>query len=409
MALAALISACRTVAESEDLRALLPVAGHTLIEHQARLAVRGGADHVVVLVERLPADLVAAIDRLRHGGVNVEIARTLSEAIGRIPSEDRLLLIADGFVGSDRLVARVAEAQGQAILTVPDNAAHARFERIDATARWGGLLLLDGQRLRQVSEMLGDWDLESTLLRRAVQDGAARLPAEEGGAEGPPRLIEQTGDLDELDALLFAASSHERSGSDWPQRYLYPAAERIAVPPLLRRTVEPGWLTIGAAGATWCAALLALAGWRGPALFLLLLSGPLTAVAERLAATRLIDSRETGLLGRARAAGAVAALLALIWRMEPAAGWGVWPLALLLLLGMAALIGERRVLARLSDGTVPSWLASLDGLILMLLPFALAGYWLTGIAMLVIYAAVSLFAVQREVAVRLAVLPHHED
>jgi hypothetical protein len=409
MALTALISACQTVAEGEQLRATLPLAGHTLIEHQARLAVRGGAGHVLVLVERLPVALVAAIDRLRRDGLNVEIARSLAEAIGRVHPDDALLLIADGFVGSSRLVARMAEARDQALLTVPDDAAHARFERIDAQARWGGLLLLDGHRLRQVAAMLGEWDLESTLLRSAVQSGATRIAAEESGPEGPVRLVDRAGDLQGLEALLFAASRRAQMGGDWPAHYLYPAIERIGVPPLLVRGAEPGWLAVGAAAAAWIAVALTLVGWRGTALLLLLLSGPVAALGRRLAATRLIEPRHAGALRLARAAGGVAALLALVSRMQAGAGWGVWPLAALLLIAVAAVVTERRALARLPGGAGQPWLASLDGLILVLLPFALLGYWLTGIGALAAYAVVSLFAVQREVAARLAASPRDED
>jgi hypothetical protein len=409
MALTALISACRTVAESEQLRATLPLAGHTLIEHQARLAVRGGAERVVVLVERLPVALVAAIDRLRRGGLNVEIARRLIDVTGRVSADDALLLIADGFVGSGRLVARIAEARDQAMLTVPDDAAHARFERIDAHVRWGGLLLIDGQRLHRVAAILGEWDLESTLLRSAVQAGVTRIAADEGGLEGAARIVEGAGELAALEADLFAAARRERSGGDWPQRYVYPAIERIGVLPLLAHGAEPAWLAMAAAVAAWAAAVLALVGWCGTGLALLLLSGPTAAIGRTIAAARLIEPRNAGTFVVARTAGGVAALLAVVSHLETQAGWGVWPLAAVLLVAMVALAIERRSLARLPGGAGQPWLASLDGLVLLLLPFVLAGYWPAGLAALAGYATVSLFAAQREVLARLAASPSEEE
>jgi hypothetical protein len=404
MALTALISACRMVAGSEQLRATLPLAGHTLIEHQARLAARGGAERVVVLVERLPVALVAAIDRLRRGGLDVEIARSLTDVIGRVTADDALLLIADGFVGSGRLVARIAEARDQAMLTVPDDAAHARFERIDAYVRWGGLLLIDGHRLHRVAAILGEWDLESTLLRSAVQAGVTRIAADEGAA----CLVEGAGELAALEAALIAASRRERSGGDWPQRYVYPAIERIGVPPLLAHGAEPAWLAMAAAVMAWAAAVLALVGWCGTGLALLLLSGPAAAIGRRIAAARLIEPRSAGAFVMARTAGGVAALLALVSHLETQAGWGVWPIAAVLLVAMVALAIERRSLARLPGGAGQPWLASLDGLVLLLLPFALAGYWSAGLAALSGYAAISLFAAQREVLARLAASPSDE-
>ncbi|HWL47817.1 MAG TPA: hypothetical protein VNQ31_08895 [Sphingomonadaceae bacterium] len=410
MALTALIAACQTEAESDRLRATLPLLGQTLIEYQARLAIRAGASAVLVLAEHFPAALAAAIDRLRRDGLNVEVARTLAVAVGRVHPDDGLLVIADGFVGSGRFMARVIEARDQALLTVPDDADHARFERIDARARWGGLLLIDGRRLREVAAMLGDWDLESTLLRRAVQAGVPRIAADESGPDGPIGLADHPDDLEALEARLFAGSRGEGGERDWPARYLYPAIERVGVPPLLVRGVEADWLGIGAVAAAWIAAVaLALTEWRWLALPLLLLSGPLAALGRRLAATRLIEPRHAGLFGPLRVAGGVATLLVLVSHMQAGAGWGVWPLAGLLLIAMVAIRAERRVLGRLPGGTVQPWLASLDGLVLLLLPFAVAGYWLAGLVVLAAYAAVSLFAAQREVAARLAAAPREQD
>ena len=85
MALAALIFASQTIDDGSDmLRAALPLAGATLLEHQVRRAVRAGAHHIVVLVERLPAPLIAAIDRLRRDGNRVDIARSVADAADQI-------------------------------------------------------------------------------------------------------------------------------------------------------------------------------------------------------------------------------------------------------------------------------------------------------------------------------------
>jgi len=55
MALAALIFASQTVDDGSDtLRSSLQLAGATLLEHQVRRAVRAGAAHIIILVERMP-------------------------------------------------------------------------------------------------------------------------------------------------------------------------------------------------------------------------------------------------------------------------------------------------------------------------------------------------------------------
>ena len=120
MALAALISAYRQIEDSEALRATLPLVGGTLIEHQARQAARAGAAHVVILVERLPAPLVGAIDALRRDGIVVEIARSVADAADRVHPDERLLVIADGCVVAQAAADRLAAAAAPTLLTLSD-------------------------------------------------------------------------------------------------------------------------------------------------------------------------------------------------------------------------------------------------------------------------------------------------
>ena len=70
MALGALISAYHEDDEG-GLRALVPLAGRTLVEYQARCASAIGAAPIVVMVERIPAALNEAFERLRGEGIIV--------------------------------------------------------------------------------------------------------------------------------------------------------------------------------------------------------------------------------------------------------------------------------------------------------------------------------------------------
>ena len=96
------------------------------------------------------------------------------------------------------------------MLTVPDDADHAGFERIDAAVRWGGLLLIDGARLRRTAARLGEWDLESTLLRRAVQDGAARIGAFEEG-DAPVAIVEHAAGLAPIERAIAGGRAPARA------------------------------------------------------------------------------------------------------------------------------------------------------------------------------------------------------
>ena len=70
MALGALIAAYQED-DSGSLRALLPIAGRTLLEYQVRCAAAAGAAPIVVIVERIPIALNQAIEALQHDGLPV--------------------------------------------------------------------------------------------------------------------------------------------------------------------------------------------------------------------------------------------------------------------------------------------------------------------------------------------------
>lgn len=397
LALAALISAYRQSDDSDGLRATLPLVGGTLVEHQARQAARAGVTHIVILVERLPATLTAAIDALRTDGLAVDIARSVGDAADRIHPDERLLVMADGCVVGQGAIDRIAAADAPALLTLADEPGRDAFERIDGGSRWAGLALIDGERLRSTAAMLGDWDVESTLLRRAVQENARRISvfeAETGSASaGLPIIAETAQALTDLERQLLIGS--RRQGANWPARYIFAPLEEPVAGLLLRRVAEPQWVAALGAGLAAIAAPLAAMGWFWAALFALLLSGPVAAVAARLAAVRLASIRRERLFETVRTIGAVMALLLFVELLADQQGWGWWIIAALLITVMVAFALERRIAARLTGMTEPLWLASLDGMIWGFAPFALAGYWPAGVAVLTGYAILSFIFVQR--------------
>jgi hypothetical protein len=396
LALAALISAYRQSDDSDGLRATLPLVGGTLVEHQARQAARAGATHIVILVERLPAALTAAIDALRADGLAVDIARSVGDAADRIHPDERLLVMADGCVVGQSAIDRIAATDTPALLTLADEPGRDSFERIDGGSRWAGLALIDGARLRSTAAMLGDWDVESTLLRRAVQENARRISvfeAETGGASaGLPIIAKTVQALTDLERQLLIGS--RRLGANWPARYIFAPLEEPIAGLLLRGVAEPQWIAALGAGLAALAAPLAAIGWFWAALLALLLSGPVTAVAVRLAAVRLALIRRQRLFETVRTIGAVIALLLFVEPLAAQQGWGWWIIAGLQLALMAALSVERRIAARLTGMAEPLWLASLDGMIWGFVPFALFGYWQAGLAALTGYAILSFAFVQ---------------
>src|SRR5918993_1785707 len=178
--------------DSGELRALLPLAGRTLIEYQARCVAAAGAAPIVVLVERVPPALHEALERLRADGLPVIPVGDGNEAASRFEAGSLILLVGDGVAAPAELLSQLAEEPEPAVATVPDDEPHAAYERIDASSRWAGGALVDGRTLGATAAMLGDWDLQSTLLRRALQDGALRVRV---ATSGEPLLADSAEQL----------------------------------------------------------------------------------------------------------------------------------------------------------------------------------------------------------------------
>jgi hypothetical protein len=386
MAVGALIGAYQED-ESGGLRALLPLAGRTLVEYQVRCASAAGAAPIVVVVERVPQALQDAFERLRLDGVGVLPVSDVGEAVSRFEAGSMILVIGDGIAPPADLVTTLAEEPEAAIATVPDDENHAMFERIDAESRWAGVALVDSRLLGSTAAMLGDWDLQSTLLRRTIQDGAIRVPVSDIG--GDPLLAENAEDLQDFQRKLLVGSRGART--DWVSRYLLPPLEEVATEHLMQTRVRPQWLMWGALALTLGGALCFTRGWLGAGLVLLVASMPLDLIASRLASLRLrpLPVRMMSRLALWPAAGI--ALLALgWWEMRHVSGWG----ALLSAVTGAAFAEAARIeRAVMQDGEL--WLLSRRSAIALAVPFAIAGAWTSYLVVLLVYAAVSFFIVQR--------------
>lgn len=397
MALAALIFAAQTVDDGSDmLRASLPLAGATLLEHQVRRAVRAGAGHIVVLVERLPVALIGAVDRLRRGGTRVDIARSVSDAAGRIHPDETVLIVADGCIAGADIFNRLVASPAPALMTLPDLPGLEDFERIGAQLRWAGLGLIDGSRLQATAARLGEWDFELTLLRQALEDDGTVLPALGSSSEPAaerPIFARRASDLALLEQRIIDGSAGFREG--WPARYVFPLIERIGFARLARGPADPWWLGVGAILLTVLSIPLAATGWFGSALVLLVLSGPLASIARRLADVRMTRLRHEQRLSHARFAAASAALAALGIRLGDDGQWG-WALLAVLIVGvMFALASEWRTAHRLDNRTAMPFMATGDGVIWLFIPFAAAHAWGVGMLVAALYAVTSFVVAQR--------------
>ncbi|QIL02217.1 hypothetical protein G7078_05060 [Sphingomonas sinipercae] len=386
MGLGALIGAYQED-DSGGLRALLPLAGRTLLEYQVRCAAAAGAAPIVVLVDRIPPALNEALERLEGERLPVTAVTDANEAASRFGAGDLVLLLADGVAAPPELVAAAAAEEEPTVLTLPDDPDHAEFERLDAASRWSGIAVVDAQAIGATAAMLGDWDLQSTLLRRTLQSGARLLAIAPGAAE--PVLAFSADDIHALDRQLIVSS--RRGRRDWASRFVLPLVEDFATESLLATRIAPERLIAAAVLVTIGAAAAFLLGWRWVGLAMLVVSTPLDLIARRLAALRL---RPLSVRSHARRLLWPAAGLAML-----ALGWWIWrddgQWGALLAAAVAAAFAEAfRVERGRTELPGQLWLFSRRNAILGFVPFAAFGLWTLGLVALAIYAAVSFFIAQ---------------
>ena len=386
MAVGALVAAYQED-DSGALRALLPLAGRTLLEYQVRCAAAAGAAPIVILVEQIPIALNEVIARLQQDGLPVVTVSEAAEAASRFDAGSLVLIIADGIAPTPEMIAALADEQEPVIVTLPDDEAHQKFERIDALSRWSGVAIVESQTLGATAAMLGDWDLQSTLLRRSLQSGARTAPAAAG--LGEPLVAESAADLADLERHLIVASRESRR--DWASRYVLPVVEEFATEKLLETRVSPGALVQGALLLCIAAAVAFAEGWLVTGLALMVATTPLGLIARRLAVLRLKPMPARSIGWRLLWPASGIALLALgWWQSNHGGGWGAFLAAV-----VAAAFAEA---ARIERGRleIPGgiWLFSRRNAIIAGVPFAAFGAWNLYLIVLTTYAAASFFIAQ---------------
>ncbi|PZQ21413.1 MAG: hypothetical protein DI569_12090 [Sphingopyxis macrogoltabida] len=270
MALIALVGASESVPDG-GLRALVTVAGETLIERQAARLADVGVTQIAVAVGPVPAELLATCDRIRRRGMTVTPVREAADLMALVSDDDRILLVADGLRAGGTHYGAIARPGSPAILVTGDTVLTQGFERIDATRRWGGLACLSPAMVAELAAMPGEWDMMLTLLRLAVQSGARRLYCE-------PALFEQ-GEIaivtDRPTAALIEQSSLQQveyGGMGLGRSAVMMPLVRLAGPLLVKSPSTARilpyitallWVIVGLLGATGLAAAAALVAILG--------------------------------------------------------------------------------------------------------------------------------------------------
>lgn len=255
------------------LRALLPIAGMSVVEHQAEQARAMGCDTLLLLIDALPAALTEAIDRIRARGLPVQLVRNASDVMAACEGARELWLIADGLVAAPRLWRAAGLGEAPLLLTVEDGPVTATLERIDAQTRWAGLARLTPAEWADLGNAPADWDAQLYLLRGAIQSGVAQYACEPSMFVG--------GDATLADSLEDAADAQQK---------LLTTSSRVETGLVGRFVVAP---------------MLALAA---PALLARQSSGNVALLTSHLGGIAAIAGALTGHIGVAAVAGLVAAI-----------------------------------------------------------------------------------------------------
>lgn len=363
------------------LAATLPFAGMTVIEYQARLLIAAGVSQIVVVVSRLPPELLGAVARIGRRGVTVDTVRSAGEAAARLHPLSRLLVLADGLITTESVLVPLAREQGDALLVVPEGEADAGYELIGGGDAWAGIARLDSKRLAEVAAMPRDYDVQSSLLHVAAQAGALRLVLPEGGPRAGHGIETRRETLETRSRAVVGATLAARPG--WFNRWLVRPLARLAMPWLMRRHV-PTAVLAGGTAAIGLAGLVAL--WGGQ-LTLGLLLGVFGVAVGALAAS-FAWLRDEDVLARAMAAAVlgVPALAALLLGHALDAETGeLTARVLALALVAAGALGYRAIRAERPDwwGDAPAYLVTLAIGTILGMPFL-------GLVCAALYATVTL-------------------
>lgn len=265
MRLVALLSARES---GHDLRELgmalgrIRFGGQAPIEYQARQALAAGAEALILSFDVPTGELAQVADRLaRESDVPVILASDGPSIARQLGSDDRVLMIAERIILPQDALGRLIEAGPPAMLVTPTTPVTEQFERIDGQHVWAGAALLPARMVLDTLDMLGEWDLVLTLLRRLVQGEAHRVElSPDLAAAGQLVLLTDQGQADRaLDALSARRALAGRALDTISA--LSGLIERPLVTELVRRQVDSAHLRL-ASGVLALGAIAAVTvGW----------------------------------------------------------------------------------------------------------------------------------------------------
>jgi hypothetical protein len=390
--LAGLLFATADASDRHDtLAATLPIGGVTLVEFQARLLIAAGASQIVVVVSRLTPELLGAINRLARRGVAVDAVRGPTEAIAKLHPLARVVWLADGLVTTSAVVEGMRERDRDTLLVAAEGG---ELERIGPGVVWAGVATIDPQRIAEVAKLPSEYDFASSLLRTVAQRGAEQVALPQAAVRDGHGIQRDSRALALKGRAALVAALGARS--NWVDRFLIAPLARIALPPLVARRVPAIMLAAAGVAASVGGLAALMLGWAKSGLAAVIVALALFALTDVLAWLR--DERRliAAVKWLVPASVALAAVL-LGYGVGLDAGTATAPL--LALTGVVAgALGERAA----SAAKRQLWWATPSAYALILLPAAMAGQPLIGLAGAAIYAIATLGHAIEQLRTRIA-------
>lgn len=335
---------------------------------------------LIDLDEPLDARADAALQRaLREAGVTRTIATAEARALD---PGDRVLLVGANTLLDGAMIAAMAAGPALTLACLPNEIDTAHYELIDGTTRWAGWAAMPGDMVAETAQGLApEWSLASTLVRKAVQQGALRVDA---GGQGTLIALDAPDAVAAIDRTRLRAAMRPRRGV---AGRLVEKAALVVAERLLGFEHRLRWAG-GAAGLLLAGYAAALGyGWLAPAAAALLLLIVSLRIVRGLA---IVDGWPLPWLDRAADLLALAGLAGVAaWLWQLGGQWGVFPLAIVLTADTVMAAEDE------ADAQAPLWWrGDVPAYAAIMLCGALAGQPIAALVAATAYASAS-FAVAR--------------
>ncbi len=361
------------------LAATLPFGGMTLIEYQARLLIGVGVSQILVAAGRVTPELAGAVSRIGRRGTTVDLVRSAEDAKAKAHPLATIVVLADGLVTTDAVVAGMALEPVDTLLVTP-RADGTSVERVDADHCWAGVATLSIERLNDAARLPPEYDFQSTLLRVATQARALHVTLPAKAVRSGHGVERDAGTLEVRGKDVLASLADQRTG--WIDRFVFTPMTRVILPLLVRRKV-PDLAVATVGGLVGLGGLAAIPMWSAGGAAVLLFGAMVLLSAGSLLSWLRGEDGHAAWQERGLAALGIAGVL------------GIGTIhSLVVQTGTAATLAAAAVVATVVARRVPlrlrPWFATPASAIVALMPFALAGQVTAGLAVIALHGVVSL-------------------